>query len=272
MSYIIDLLSYNLFLRAFIVGIMVSLCAALLGIPLVLKRYSMIGDGLSHVGFGALALASVLNFSPLLVSVPVVTITSILLLRVKSNTKIKGDSAIALISSGSLAFGVVLISLGSGVNVNLNNYLFGSILALNHTDTVVSVVLCLLVLILYVAFFNRIFAVTFDEDFARATGTNSEIYNTLIAVLSAVTIVLGMRMMGALLISSLTIFPAITSMQVSKKFKSVVIVSAVISVVSFVLGMILSFLLETPTGATVVLVNIIFFIMFSLFGRLKQKN
>ena len=268
MSYILNLLSYDVFFRAFVVGIMVSLCAALLGICLVLKRYSMIGDGLSHVGFGALALASVLNFSPLLVSVPIVTITSILLLRVKSNSKIKGDSAIALISSGALAIGVVLISLGSGVNVNLNNYMFGSILTLNKADTVISIILCSVVLTLYVVFFNRIFSVTFDEDFAKATGAKTEIYNMLIAVLSAITFVLGMRMMGALLISSLTIFPAVTSMRLCKKFKSVVIVSALISVVCFVFGMVLSFFIETPAGATVVLINIAAFLMFSLLSRI----
>lgn len=213
--------------RALVVGILVSLCAALLGVSLVLKRYSMIGDGLSHVGFGALAIAAVMNWAPMAVAVPVVIAAAFLLLRISGSSKIKGDSAIALISTGALAIGVMAVSL-SGMNSDLDSYLFGSIYAISDEDVVISVVLALLVLILFVFFYTRIFAITFDESFARATGTKAGLYNMLIALLTAITIVVGMRMMGSMLISSLIIFPALCSMRVFKSFKAVTVCSAVI--------------------------------------------
>jgi zinc transport system permease protein len=211
-------------LRALIIGSLVALCASLLGVSLVLKRYSMIGDGLSHVGFGTLTIALALNLSPLYVSVPVVMLAAFLLLRISKNSKINGDAAIALISSSSLAIGVFSVSLSKGMNIDVFHYMFGSILAMSESDVYFSVALSVVVLVLFIFFYNKIFAVTFDENFAKATGTNSGLYNMLVALLTAVTIVIGMRIMGALLISSLIIFPALTSMRLFKSFRSVITV------------------------------------------------
>ena len=268
---LLEMLSYPFLVRAFLVGVLVSLCAALLGTSLVLKRYSMIGDGLSHVGFGALAIASALGVAPLAVAVPGVVVAAVLLLRVSQSGRVRGDAAIALISSGALAVGVLVISLTSGVNTNVSNYMFGSILTISGSDAVLSVILCAAVLVVFTLFYPRIFAVTFDETFARATGTKAEGYNMLLAILTAITVVLGMRMMGALLISSLIIFPALSAMRVFRSFRSVTVCSAVLSVVCFTLGMTLSYALETPSGASVVAVNIIAFALFALAGRLLRR-
>ena len=268
---ILEMLSYPFLARAMLVGVLVSLCSALLGTPLVLKRYSMIGDGLSHVGFGALAIASAFGWAPLAVAVPVVVVSAVVLLRVsQSRSAIKGDAAVALISSGALAVGVLVISLTSGVNTNVSNYMFGSILTVSRSDAWLSVILCAAVLVSFTLFYPRLFAVTFDETFARATGAGAGIYNTLLAVLTAVTVVLGMRMMGALLISSLIIFPPLAAMRVFRSFKSVTVCSAVLSVVCFVIGMTASYALETPSGASVVCADILAFAAFALAGRVRD--
>jgi zinc transport system permease protein len=267
-----EMFHYDFLVRALIVGILVSLCAALLGVSLVLKRYSMIGDGLSHVGFGTLAIATAMNAAPLAVSIPVVLFAAFMLLRLSENSKIKGDAAIALISTSSLAIGVIIISLTTGMNTDVCNYLFGSILAMSKNDVILSVILAVIVLTLFVLFYNKIFGVTFDENFSKATGVKTGLYNMLIAFLTAITIVLGMRMMGALLISSLIIFPSLTSMRLCKKFKTVTICSALVSVICFFIGMILSYLYATPTGASIVLVNIIAFILFWIVKSLKQSK
>ena len=264
--------SYPFMVRAFIVGSLVALCSALLGVSLVLKRYSMIGDGLSHVGFGALAVAAALNVAPLSVAIPVVIVAAVLLLRIRGNSRIKGDAAIALISTSSLAVGVMVISLTTGMNTDVYNYMFGSILAMSAEDVRLSVILAAVVLILYIFFYNKIFAITFDETFAQATGVKADLYNTLIAVLTAVTIVLGMRMMGTLLISSLIIFPALTSMRVCTTFRSVIINSAVVSVVCLVAGITLSYYCATPAGASVVLANIAVLALYSLVGAVRRKS
>ncbi len=263
--------STPILLRALIVGVLVSLCAALLGVSLVLKRYSMIGDGLSHVGFGALAIAAVMNWAPMAVAIPVVIAAAFLLLRLSGNGKIKGDSAIALISTGALAIGVMAVSL-SGMNSDLDSYLFGSIYAISDEDVVISVVVALLVLVLFIFFYTKIFAITFDENFARATGTRAGTYNMLIALLTALTIVIGMRMMGSMLISSLIIFPALCSMRVFRSFRAVTICSAVISVMTFLVGMVISYELGTPGGASIVCVNIAAFAGFSAVGAVLRRN
>ena len=269
---IIEMMSYPFMTRAFLVGSLVALCSALLGVSLVLKRYSMIGDGLSHVGFGAMAIAAAMNAAPLAVAIPIVIVAAVLLLRINSNAKIKGDAAIALISTSSLAIGVMVISLTTGMNTDVYNYMFGSILAMSSDDLKLSVILSVIVLILFIFFYHKIFAITFDETFARATGVKAGIYNTLIAVLTAVTIVLGMRMMGALLISSLIIFPALTSMRVFKSFFGVVVSSGVVSVVCFFIGLILSYVYSIPAGASVVVVNLAMFGMFSVVQMVKQSR
>lgn len=263
--------SYHFMQRAFVVGILVSLCAALLGVSLVLKRYSMIGDGLSHVGFGSLAIATAMGLSPMIITIPVVMIAAFLLLRLSTRGKLKGDAAIAMISTGSLAVGVIVLSLSSGMTSDVNNYLFGSVLAMSVSDVRLSIVLALIVLTLFIVFYRQIFAVTFDETFARATGSHTEAYNILLALLTAVTIVLGMRVMGAMLISSLVIFPALTAMRVCKSFRSVTICAAFVSVICFFAGLCISYLLSTPAGASVVVMNILAFILFSAIKKLGSR-
>ena len=270
---IAEMLSYPFMVRAFIVGILVSLCSALLGVSLVLKRYSMIGDGLSHVGFGALAVAAAMNAAPLAVAIPVVIFAAVLLLRVSTSNVIKGDAAIALISTSALAVGIMVISMTTGMNTDVYNYMFGSILAMSSQDVEMSVVLSVTaVLVLYVFFYHKIFAITFDETFALATGVRANLYNTLIAVLTAVTIVLGMRMMGTLLISSLIIFPALTSMRVCRTFRSVTISSAIVSVVCFCAGITVSYFFATPAGASVVIVNLLMLGAYAIIGAVHPKS
>jgi zinc transport system permease protein len=266
-----EMLGYKFIQRAVVVGMLVALCASLLGVSLVLKRYSMIGDGLSHVGFGALAVATAMNAAPLAVSIPVVVLAAFLLLRVSENSKIKGDAAVALISTGALAIGVIVISMTTGMNTDVCNYLFGSILAMRAEDVYLSVALSIAVLSMFVLFYNKIFAVTFDESFVRAGGSNAGAFNMLIALLTALTIVLGMRMMGALLITSLIIFPSLTSMRLCKTFKSVIVCSAVVSEICFFFGVTLSYLYATPTGASVVAVNMLAFAGFSCLGALSRS-
>ena len=265
-------LTYDFLLRALIVGVLVALCSSLLGVSLVLKRYSMIGDGLSHVAFGALSIALVLNLSPLYVALPVVMVAAILLLRISESSKIKGDAVTAIITSSSLAIGIISTSITKGMNLDVFNFMFGSILAMSKSDVYLSVALSIIVLLLYIVFYNKIFAVTFDELFSKATGINTGIYNTLIALLTAATIVVGMRIMGALLISSLVVFPALTSMRVCRSFRGVIISSAIVSVICFIAGLVMSFRFSTPAGASVVITNLAAFLLFSAAGFIKKRT
>lgn len=264
-----EMFSYPFMVRAVLVGTILALCASLLGVSLVLKRYSMIGDGLSHVGFGALAVATAMNAAPLMVSIPIVVLAAFLLLRISERSKIGGDAAIALISIGALAVGVMIISMTTGMNTDVCNYLFGSILSMSQRDVRLSVFLSIVVLVLFILFYNRMFAITFDESFARATGTHVERYNMLLALLTALIIVLGMRMMGALLITGLIVFPALTSMRVCKTFKSVIIHSAVIAILCLWAGILLSYVHATPTGASIVVCNIVLFVLYWVLGTIK---
>lgn len=269
---IMEMFSYPFMQRALIVGILVALCSSLLGTSLVLKRYSMIGDGLSHVGFAALAVAYSLNLAPLTVAIPVCVAAAFLLLRMNENSKIKGDAATALMCSGALAVGVMTVSLTTGMNTEVSNYMFGSILAMSESDVKISIILSLAVIILFVAFYPRIFAVTFDETFAKATGTRSDLYNMIIALLTAITVVLGMRMMGTLLISSLIVFPSLSAMRVCKRFITVVISSALISVLCFCSGIYISYEYSTPAGASIVIMNIAAFAVLSFVEKMREKR
>ncbi len=264
MELIREMLSYPFLVRAFAGGILVSLCAALLGVTLVLRRYSMIGDGLSHVSFGALSVAVAAGWSPLPVSIPVVILAAFFLLRITESGKMKSDAAIAMISASALAIGIVVTSLTTGMTTDVSSYMFGSILAMSRTDVWLSAAVSAVVLGLYVFCYHRIFAVTFDESFAKAAGVKVSLYNVLIAVLTAVTIVLGMRMMGAMLISSLILFPALTSMRIFKSFRGVVWSSGILAVVCFCIGMTASYAFSTPAGASVVLVDLAAFLLFCL--------
>ena len=267
---ILTIFSFPFMQRALIAGVLVSLCAALLGVSLVLKRYSMIGDGLSHVSFGALAIAVALGITPLWFSIPVVILAAFLLLRVADNPRWNSDAAIAAMSASSLAIGILVISRTTGMTTDVDNYMFGSVLAMGRTDVALSVVLCLAVLVLFLLFYHKIFAVTFDENFSRATGLKADRYNTLLAILTALTIVLGMRMMGAMLISSLVIFPALTAMRLFRSFRGVVICAAVASVACFCIGLTVSFAFSPPVGATVVAADLSLFLLSCLIGLMKK--
>ena len=267
----IEMLTYNFMIRALIVGTLVSLCAALLGVILVLKRYSMIGDGLSHVGFGALAVAAAANIAPLYVAIPVVLLAAFCLLRLSENSKINGDAAIAVISSTALAVGVIVASI-TGLNTDLNSYLFGSVLATSNSDAVMCIILSIIVILLFLLFYNKIFAVTFDENFSKATGIRPSIYNMIIAVLTALTIVIGMRIMGTLLISALIIFPSLTAMRLCKSFKSVMITAGMLSVLCFLSGLTASYYLDIPTGPTVVISNCIMLVVFWLISKIRYRR
>lgn len=260
MALLTNLLSQPFLLRALIVGILVALCAALLGVSLVLKRFSMIGDGLSHVGFGAISFALVMNLSPLYVAVPVMILAAFFLLHISQNGRIKADAAIAMLSSGSIAIGLVVISLAKGSSADIDSYMFGSILSTTQQDMILSIVLSVVVLCLFVLLYNRLFSVTFDENSATASGVRVKRYNVLLSVLTAITIVVGMRLMGTLLISGLIIFPALSSMRLFRHYRSVVISSAVLSVFCFVLGFGMSYWFSTPVGASVILMNLVVFI------------
>lgn len=268
---IMDMFSYSFMIRALIVGILVSLCSALLGTSLVLKRYSMIGDGLSHVGFAALAIAYVSNLTPLAIAIPICVLAAFLLLRMNESNKIKGDAATALMCSGALAVGVMTVSLTTGMNTDVCNYMFGSILAMSKSDVRISIGLSIVVLILYILFYPRIFAVTFDETFAKATGTKSDYYNMIIALLTAITVVLGMRMMGTLLISSLLVFPSLSAMRICKTFKSVTIVAVIISVICFCVGVYISYQYSSPTGSSIVIVNMVVFLICLVYEKRKER-
>ena len=267
---ILQMFSYPFMQRALIAGVLVSLCAALLGVSLVLKRYSMIGDGLSHVSFGALAIAVALGVTPLWFSIPVVILAAFLLLRVADDPRWNSDAAIAVMSASSLAVGILVISLTTGMTTDVDNYMFGSVLAMTKTDVALAVALCAAVLVLFILFYHKLFAITFDENFSRATGLKVSRYNTLLAILTALTIVLGMRMMGAMLISSLVIFPALTAMRLFRSFRGVVVCAAVTSVVCFCAGLTISFAFSTPVGATVVAANLTLFLLSCLFRLLHR--
>ena len=260
---------------ALIVGVLIALCSSLLGVTLVLKRFSFIGDGLSHVAFGAMAIAAVVGLTNEMPLVLVITIISaVLLLRTGQNAKIKGDAAVAMISVGALAIGYLLMNIfskSSNLSGDVCTTLFGStsILTLTKTEVWISIVLSVVVVAVFILFYNKIFAVTFDEDFARATGVRAGAYNLLIAVVVAVIIVLAMNLVGSLLISALVIFPALSAMRVFKNFKAVTVCSAVFSVVCALLGMLISILAGTPVGSTIVAVDIVAFAAFYIAGSVR---
>ena len=263
--------SYPFVRYAVIAGVLISLCAGLLGVTLVLKRYSMIGDGLSHVAFGAMAVAAVLGFAPMAVALPVTVGAAVLLLVASERGLIKGDAAIAMLSAGALAVGYLLLNLFPSANNgslsgDVCSSLFGStsMMTLSAADVWLCVGLCVVVLGFFILCYHRIFAVTFDQRFATATGLRASVYNFMIAAVSGVVIVLAMKLVGALLISALIIFPALSAMRLFRSFKSVTLCSAVLAVTGSLVGLLLSLLYSTPTGATVVAVHIVIFALFSI--------
>ncbi len=273
---VFGMFSYGFMVRALVGGLLISLCSALLGVSLVLKRYSMIGDGLSHVSFGAMAVAMAAGIAPLQFAIPIVVLAAFLLLRLNENSRVRGDSAVALVSTSALAIGVAAISSSTGVNTDVYSYMFGSLLGMSKSDVLLCVVFSAIILVMFVLFYNRIFAVTFDENFTRATGTNAGLYDMVIAVLTAVTIVLGMRMMGAMLISSLIIFPVLSALQLCRSYRSVVLVSAALSGVCFFAGIWISYHFDDPysipPGAGIVLINLLVFLLFSAVSFVRRHK
>lgn len=272
---LISSLAYPFVRYALIVGVLIALCSSLLGVILVLKRFSYIGDGLSHVAFGAMAIAAVVGLTDKMVlTLPITIVCAILLLWTGQNTKIKGDAAIAMISVGALAVGYLLMNLfptSSNISGDVCSTLFGSakILTLTKSEVILSIILSVVVVVLFIAFYNRFFAVTFDESFAKAVGTKTNLLNLLIATIIAVIIVLAMNLVGSLLVSALVIFPALSAMRIFKSFRSVTICSAVISVTCALFGIVLSILLGTPVGSTIVVTDIAAFIVCIIIGKIR---
>ena len=268
--------SYPFVRYALIVGVLISLCSSLLGVTLVLKRFSFIGDGLSHVAFGALAIATVLKIANVNIFImPVTIVCAILLLRTGTNTKLKGDAAIAMLSVGSMAVGYLILnvfSVSSNVSGDVCSTLFGStsILTLTGSEVIMCVIASLVVVAFFIIFYNRIFSVTFDENFTRSMGKNTNVYNLMIAVITAVIIVLAMNLVGSLLITALLVFPALSAMRVMTSFKSVIIYSAILSVFGEVFGIIISIFTSTPLGSTVVTIYILIFIINCIIGRILR--
>lgn len=270
--------SHPFVVYALIVGLLIALCSSLLGVSLVLKRFSFIGDGLSHVAFGAMAVAAVTGITNrMIIILPLTVLSAVLILRTGRNTKIRGDASVAMISVGALAIGYMLMNIfpvSSNISADVCGSLFGStsILTLKQSDVWLCLAMSVVVLVFFVLFYNRIFSVTFDESFSKATGINSDGYNLMIAIITAIIIVIAMNLVGSLLISALIIFPALSAMRVFKSFKSVTICSAVISVVCAGTGIILSILCSTPVGATIVTADLGAFLIFSIIGTVTSKK
>ncbi len=266
---IIEALQYDFIVKALLVGTLIAVCCSFLGVFLVLKKFSLIGDGLAHVSFASVAVALLLSASPLLVSIPLVILASFLILKLNERADLHGDAAIGLVSSFAIAAGVLIASLAKGFNVDLMSYLFGSILVISDIDVIISIALSAVVIILVLLFYNNLFAITYDEEFARVMGLNTRFMNYLIAVLTSVTIAVGIRIVGTMLISSLIVFPTVTALQVSKGFKGTIVISAVVSAVCVILGVLVSYLFSLPTGAAIVLLNAVIFLVFFCIKRLN---
>jgi len=265
---IIEILQYAFIQKAFIAGSFVAITCSSLGLFLVLRKMSLIGDGLSHVSFGAIALGLFLGLYPFYVAVPVVILASILILKISEKAKVYGDAAIGIVSAVGIAGGVILASLSNGFNVDLFSYLFGNILAISFSEAVLSIVLSAVVLLTIVFFYWDLFSATFDEEYAKTTGVKTNFINTLLTVLTAITVVLSIKVVGIMLVSALLILPAVTALQISKKFKTALILGGLVSLVSVIFGIIASFFLDLPPGATIVMLNALFFAIALIYKKL----
>lgn len=269
---LLESLQYDFIIRAVIVGSLIALSSAFLGIFLVLQRQSMIGDGLAHVSFATIAIALFFNQSPLLVSIPLVILSSFLIIKLNDKAGINGDAAIGLISAFAVALGVLISSLAQGFNIDLFSYLFGSILVISELDVILSIILSIVVIVLIIFNYNRLFAVTYDPEFASVVGIDTDKSKYLISVLTSITVVLGIRVVGTMLISSMIIFPTVTALLVSKGFKDTILISTLISVLSVILGIFISYLLNLPTGATIVMINGLIFVLVLLFRNVIKDR
>jgi zinc transport system permease protein len=265
-----SMLSYAFVQRALISGIFIALSCAALGCFLVLRRFSMIGDGLAHTGFAAVALALVIGASPLVVAIPFVMLMSLGILRLGGKTTLYGETAIGLVSSLAMAAGILLASIGGGFSVDLYSYLFGSILAIKESELILSIVLSTVVILIIKIFYRYLFSITYDEEFAKVSGIRTGFVEKILILLTALTVVLGMRVVGTLLVSSLIIFPAVTALQLSKGFRATILIAMACGVISVSTGIIASFHLDLPTGATIVVVNFLFFAAAFVYGRMRN--
>lgn len=269
MMLLAEAVRYDFIIRALVVGSFIAVSCSFLGIFLVLKKLSLIGDGLAHVSFGAVAISLILGASPLFFSIPLVVVASLLILRLKEKARIDGDAAIGLVSATAVAIGVFLASKGQGFNIDLFSYLFGNILVINNSDLYISIVLSVFVTGAVLFFYHDIFAVTFDEDFAGIAGIKSKAINNLVVLLTAVTIAVGIRIVGAMLISSMIIFPVVTALQFEKGFKQTIVIAATVSVICVITGILLSFIINAPSGATIVIMNSIMFAFIFVTTKIK---
>lgn len=269
---IMEALQQDFILRGIVVGSLIAISSSFLGIFLVLKKHSMIGDGLAHVSFATVAIALLLNKSPLIISIPLVILSSFLILKLDEKADIHGDAAIGLISSLAIAVGVLISSVSKGFNVDLFSYLFGSILVISKMDLILSIILSIIVILIICIFYNSLFAITYDEEFANVLGINSKFINYLISTLTSITVVLGIRIVGTMLISSMIIFPTVTALQVSNSFNSTILISFIVSIISVIMGTFISYIFNLPTGATIVIINGMFFLLFFLIRKLKNNN
>lgn len=269
MSLIIELLNYQFMQRALICGLAISFCAAIVGVILVLKNYSMIGHGLGEVGFAALSLALVLNLPEMYIAIPIVIIASFIILLISQKKGASGDVTIALVSTGALAFGVIITSLSKGFNIDVYNYMFGSVLSMTSTDVIISVILSVILVVIYAFFYNRLFMITYDEKYAKVCGISVTFYQFLISLITAIVVVLGMKMMGTMLISSLIVLPAIIARKLTNSFKGMVILSVLIAVVCFIFGLLFSFFINIPTGACIVAVYIVALLIANIFKKIR---
>ena len=272
MAEIVELLSYSFIQKAIVCGVAISFSAALIGVILTLKNYSMIGHGLGEVGFAAIALALAFNLPTLAVAIPIVIIAAIIIMIISQKKGESADIIIALVASGALALGVIITAFTSGFGTDSYNYMFGSILAIDMSDVILSIILTIISISVYIIFYNRLFLVTFDEKYAKACGISVSLYQFLIALITALVVVVGMRMMGTLLISSLIVFPCVISKKLTNSFKGLVIVSAIISVVCFIIGMFASYFLNLPTGAGIVLIYLILYLLTFITTKIAGVN
>ncbi len=266
---LLEAVQYDFILKALLVGSLIAICCSLLGVFLVLKKFSLIGDGLAHVSFASVAIALLFSASPLLVSVPIVILASFVILKLNEKADLHGDAAIGLVSSFSIAAGVLIASLANGFNVDLMSYLFGSILVISDVDVIISILLSAGIILMVLLFYNNLFAITYDEEFAKVAGLNTRLMNYLIAVLTSITIAIGIRIVGTMLISSLIVFPTVSALQISKGFKGTIVISAVISVLCVIFGVFLSYLFSLPTGAAIVMLNAAIFLIFFCIKRMN---
>ena len=263
-------MQYDFVIKALVVGSLIALCCSFLGVFLVLKKLSLIGDGLAHVSFATIAIALLLSLSPLLVSVPLVILASFLIMKLNEKADVHGDAAIGLVASLAVAIGILISSIAKGFSVDLFSYLFGSILVISNLDVILSIILSVCVIFMVLFFYNDLFSITYDEEFSSVIGLNTRLLNYILSVLTSVTIVLGIRVVGTMLISSLIVFPTVSALQISKGFKSTIAISSIISVSCIIFGVFIAIILNFPPGATIVICNAICFVMCFLYRKIRK--